>query len=119
MCSGCTIEMHKQAKTAQLEKEICLLSVDNHVLQPILRFRSEYTGIKNFRRALSCLPTFNSYSRDDYIFGTARYLANTIGILIQSTSSSLIIDQPMTITEKTQMWRKATFLQMHKQYRDL
>jgi hypothetical protein len=108
MCSGCTIEMHKQAKTAQLEREICLLSVDNHILQPVLSFRSEYTSKTKFRRALSCLPTFNSNSQDDSIFGAARYLANTIGILIQ-TPSSLIIDQPMTIMEKKQMWRKATF----------
>jgi hypothetical protein len=108
MCSGCTIEMHKQAKTAQLEREICLLSVDNHILQPVLSFRSEYMSKTKVRRALSCLPTFNSNSQDDSIFGAARYLANTIGILIQ-TPSSLIIDQPMTIMEKKQMWRKATF----------
>ncbi len=110
MCLGCTRELIKQKKAAQLEHEMCAISVDNIVLQPLLRCRLEFTSIKEFRRTLSCLPTFQGTSRDDYIFGAARYLANTLGILIQSTYSSNVLDPPMTSIEKKQIWRKATFL---------
>lgn len=56
------------------------------------------------------LPTFSAKSRDDFIFGAARYLANTLGMLIQNTPSSNLIDPPLTNVEGKQAWRKATFL---------
>jgi len=87
----------KHAKTIQLEREMCALSVDNGILQPLLRYRSKLLSIKVFRKILSCLPTVNTNSCDDYIFGGPRYLANTLGILIKNTPSSNSIDPPMTL----------------------
>ncbi len=87
----------KHAKTIQLEREMCALSVDNGILQPLLRYRSKLLSIKVFRKILSCLPTVNTNSCDDYIFGAPRYLANTLGILIKNTPSSNSIDPPMTL----------------------
>jgi hypothetical protein len=59
---------------------------------------------------LSCLPAFLQNSRDDHIFGAARYLANTLGILIQESPSANLIDTPMSNTEAKQTRRKAAFL---------
>ncbi len=84
-CSGCNRELIRHRKAIQLEKEIQAIAVDNDKLAPLLQYRTKLMSIKAFRSALSFLPTFNSKTRDDYIFGAARYLANTLGILIQNT----------------------------------
>jgi hypothetical protein len=109
MCTGCLLEMAKQRKVNQLEQELLMLMVNNEVLAPILQFRWKTISIKAFRKALSCLPTFSTNTRNDCILGAARYLANTLGILISSTPSSNLMDPPMTNTESKQAWRKATF----------
>ena len=109
-CSGSSRELARHQKTIQLEKELQAIAVDNDKLAPLLQYRTKLISIKAFRSALAFLPFFNSKTRDDYIFGAARYVANTLGILIQNTPSSNLIDPPMTSTEKQQAWRKAIFL---------
>jgi hypothetical protein len=108
-CSGCSQELARHQKTLQLEKELQANAVDNDILAPLLQYRTKLISIKAFRKLLSALPTFNSKTRDDYIFRVARYLANTLGILIQNTPSYNLIDSPMTSTKKQQAWRKAIF----------
>jgi len=110
MCSGCTIEIARHRKTLQLEKELLMLTVDNQVLSPLLTYWNTIISEQAFQEALSCLPTFNTKSRDDLVYGAARYLANTLGILIHSTTSSNLMDPPMTSTEKRRAWRKSTFM---------
>jgi hypothetical protein len=109
MCTGCLLEMAKQRKVNQLEQELLMVMVNNEVLAPILQFRWKIISIKAFRKALSCLPSFSTNTRNDCIFGAARYLANTLGILISSTPSSNLMDPPMTNTESKQAWSKAMF----------
>jgi hypothetical protein len=108
MCSGCSSELTRHRKMMQLESEV--LAVDNEYLAPILQYRTQLITIKLFRKMLMVLPTFSAKSRDDFIFGAARYLANTLGMLIQNTPSSNLIDPPLTNVEGKQAWRKATFL---------
>jgi hypothetical protein len=110
MCSGYTIEITRHRKTLQLEKEILLLTVDNQVLSPLLIYQNTIISVQAFQKALSCSPTFNTKSQDDFIHGAARYLANTLGILIQSTLSSNLIGLPMTIVENRQAWRKSSYM---------
>jgi len=87
------------------------LSVDNDILAPLLlEYRSKPISIKLFRKTSSCLRTFMNKSRDDYILGVARYLANTLGIIMSEPPSSNLIDTPLTNTKSKQLWRKASFL---------
>mmetsp|Transcript_18768 Transcript_18768/g.26603 ORF Transcript_18768/g.26603 Transcript_18768/m.26603 type:complete len:667 (+) Transcript_18768:896-2896(+) len=111
ICSGCSNEAAKQRKTAQLEKEIMELSVENSILAPLLNIRSGPTSIKNFRHMLICLPSFAPRkNREDCIYGAARYLANTFGLQLEKTQSSTLLDEPMSIPAVKHMWRQATFL---------
>jgi hypothetical protein len=109
ICSGCAIEMAKHRKFFSLEKELLQLSIANQYLAPLLEYRSKVITIKEFRKILSCLPTFERDIRDDSIFEAARYMANTLGIKVYNSPSSSLIDTPMTDTETRQMWRKASF----------
>jgi hypothetical protein len=109
ICSGCTVEMAKHHKVLSLEKELLQLSTANQYLAPLLEYRSKVITIKEFRKILSCLPTFERDLRDNSIFGAARHMANTLGIKVYNSPSSSLIDTPMTDTETRQMWRKASF----------
>jgi hypothetical protein len=51
----------------------------------------------------------NNKKQDDHKYGAMRYMANTLGIQLEDTNVSDTIDQPMSIIEKKQAWRKATF----------
>jgi len=108
-CSGCESELANHRKVLLLENEMLALSVNNDILAPLLEYRSKPISIKHFRNTLSCLHTFMNKSRDNYIFGAARYLANTLGIVMPESLSSNLIDTPLTSTESKQIWRKATF----------
>jgi len=108
-CSGCEIELAKHRKVFLLEYDMLALSLNNDTLAPLLEYRSKPISIKQFWNTLSCLHTFMNKSRDDYIFGAARYLANTLGIFMPESLSSNLIDTPLTSTELKQLWRKATF----------
>jgi hypothetical protein len=108
-CSGCSRELARHRKTIQLEKELQAIAVDNDKLAPLLQYRTKLISIKAFRNALAFLPTFNSKTSDDYIFGAARYIANTLGILIQNTPSSNLIDPPMTIQRNDKPGEKLIF----------
>jgi hypothetical protein len=110
MCSGCNNEIAKHRRVVQLERELLFLSVENQKLAPILEHRTTPISIKKFPKLLHCLPSFASKARDDNMFRAARYLANTLGICIQKAIHANIIDEPMTIVESKQTWRKATFM---------
>ena len=109
MCSGCTIESSKQRKTNQLENEMLAVKTDNNTLASLLEYRTKPCCIKKFRKLLCMLPTFQSNTRDDYIFGAVRYFANSLGILLPNSSSPSMLDEHMTSTEVRQLWRRATF----------
>jgi hypothetical protein len=109
ICSGCTIEMAKHRKVLSLENELLQLSIANQYLAPLLEYRYKVITIKESRKILSCLPTFERDLTDNSIFGAARYMANTLGIKVHNSPSSSLIDTPMTDTETRQMWRKASF----------
>ena len=56
------------------------------------------------------LNTFQTDNRrNDYIYGAAQYMANTLGIKILDTSTATRLDQPMTDIEIKQAWCMATF----------
>ena len=89
MCSGCSNEATKQRKVTQLEKEILELSVENTVLAPLMDLRYNPMSIKKFRQLFICLPSFTPRkTREDCIYGAARYLANTFGFQLEKTQSS-------------------------------
>jgi len=84
--------------------------VSNHVLAPLLAYRKKPLSLRNLRSMLKCLPTFTSTSHDSLIFGVARHLANTLGIIISNRSPKSVVDKPLLDVEYQQLWRKATFL---------
>jgi len=85
--------IQKLRKVKQLEIEMLSLAVDNNVLAPLMKCRTKSMSIKTFRKMLAILPTFANKSRDDLIFGTARYLANTLCILLHDKPSSFLLDK--------------------------
>ena len=100
MCSGCSNESAKQRKVLQLEKEVLELSVENTTLAPLLDLLHNPMSIKKFRQLFICLPSFApKKSREDCIYGAARYLANTFGFLLEKTTSSNLLDTPLHIKE--------------------
>ncbi len=87
--------------------EILIYTSSNMSLSPIIEWTP--ISLKNLGHLFQHLPTFTVKKRDDHIFGVTWNLANTLGIIIIDTNTSDLIDQPMTLTEKKQMWRAATF----------
>jgi len=110
MCVGCNFESAKQRKARKLEEEVLALTVNNEILSPILECRTKPTRIITLRKMLSRLPSFANNSRHDCIFGAAKYLANTLGILLQDNANSSAVDEALSANEYKQLWRKATFL---------
>ena len=93
---------------AQLEKEIIQLSFDNASLAPLLAYRLQPISNKNFRKMWQCLPASGKKARNDPKFGAATYLANTLGILLEDTSSSHTMDKPLTTKRANDLWRQAS-----------
>jgi hypothetical protein len=110
MCSECIAEQPKQKKLKQLEAEMLAISVDNASFVPLLEYRMKPISIKQFRTLYSFVPTFAKKSRDDLIFGVARYYANKLGTLLRYKPPQCILDEPLSSTEYKQLWRKATFM---------
>ena len=108
VCSGCCNEAAKQTQVTQLEQEIVQLSIDNASLAPLLDYGTQPVSNKKFRKMWNCLPTFGKKSRNDYKFGAATYLANTLGILLKDTSSSHTMDEPLTTKQSNDLWRQAS-----------
>jgi hypothetical protein len=108
-CSGCSNEASWHRRTHLLERDILTQSTPNERLASVLKWLHTPTLLKTIRQGLSYLPTFQSTKRDDHIFGATRYLANTLGIMTCDHNMSDAIDQPMTPTEKKQLWPTATF----------
>jgi hypothetical protein len=79
------------------------------MFSPIFRIQVKINHYQTFWKILSCLPMFKRGSRDDSIFGAARSLANTLGIQVKDSTSSNLMDTPMTNIESRQYWRKACF----------
>jgi hypothetical protein len=106
MCSGCITESLRHKKTLQLEHELLQDSSSNTILAQIPVLLLTGTTLKQFRRTLQHLPTLANKKRDDPIYGAARYLANSIGILINEATSQESLDAPMT-AKKQDIWRQA------------
>jgi hypothetical protein len=85
--------------------------MENTVLAPLLDLRHNPTSIKKFRQLFMCLPSFaHKKTREDCIYGAARYLANTFGFQLEKTQSSTLLDEQLSVTEAQNMWRQASFL---------
>ena len=107
MCSGCTNENLKHSCVARIEKEIILATTDNVALAPLLAYRVQPVSIKGFRKLLNFLPSFAGKSRNDHKFGAARYVANSLGVLIVDTPNCNLLDSPMTTRQCNNIWRQA------------
>ena len=111
MCAGCNNEAAKQRKTRKMEQEILIISVKNDVLAPLLELLKNPVSIKRFRQLFACLPSLApKKSREDCIFGAARYLANTFGFQLEKTHSANLIDEILPIKAVQQLWRQASFI---------
>jgi hypothetical protein len=104
MCSGCINESIHHCKVQKIELDILRGTLSNSVLAPVVQHLSTHISLIKFWRLFAHLPAFNNRSRDDDIYGTARYLANTIGIPLLENCTSDRIDQPMTTLEVKQAW---------------
>jgi len=111
ICSGCYIETSKHRRVKQLENEILHLLADNNTLSPLVQAKTHSISIQQFRKILECLPTFANKSRDDIIFGAAKYVANTIGVKITQghKTSTFALDESLSITAVNELWRQAAF----------
>jgi len=111
ICSGCYIETSKHRRVKQLENEILHLLADNNTLSPLVQAKTHCISIQQFRKILECLPTFANKSRDDIIFGAAKYVANTIGVKITQghKTSTFTLDESLSITAVNELWRQAAF----------
>jgi len=58
MCSGCTNEQQKHSKVARIETELLTTYPTNHLLAPLLVYRTQPVSIKTFRKLLQHLPSF-------------------------------------------------------------
>ena len=102
--------MMRQKLTDKIENEILLDFSPNATLAPIFANLQIPTTLKRFRQLMTHLPVFQqNHSRNDYIYGAARYCANTIGIKIVDAYSNERLDQPMSDIETKQLWRMAMF----------
>jgi len=110
LCSGCTNENQKHSRVARIEAELLATTANNSILAPLLLHRVQPISIGGFRKLLKCLPSFANKSRNDHIYGAARYLANTICILITATPNCNLLDPPMTTSQSNNAWRQARLL---------
>jgi hypothetical protein len=110
LCSGCTNENQKHSRVARIEAELLATTANNSILAPLLLHRGQPISIGGFRKLLKCLPSFANKSRNDHIYGAARYLANTICILITATPNCNLLDPPMTTSQSNNVWRQARLL---------
>jgi hypothetical protein len=99
-CSGCVNESLRHRRISQIEHDILIDISANFILLPILDWTPMPISLKKIRKLFQHLPTFGRKKRDDHIFGPTRYLANTLGIIINEDNASDLIDQPMSIIEK-------------------
>jgi hypothetical protein len=93
-----------------MEQEILCNLSPNTTLAPLLQYLNQPTSLQHFRQLMGYLNTFQTDNRrNDYIYGAAQYMANTLGIKILDTSTATRLDQPMTDIEIKQAWRMAPF----------
>jgi hypothetical protein len=107
LCSGCTNENQKQSRVARIEHELLATDASNSTLAPLLAHRIHPISIGGFRKLLKCLPSFATKARNDHKYGAARYVANTIGILLVATHNCNHLDPPMTTRKSNNVWRQA------------
>jgi len=100
MCLGCINENLRHRKVVQIEKDILNDCSSNETLAPIISHLTIPTDLKRIRKLLS---------EDNHIYGATRYVANSLGILLNDANANSSIDSPMTTVEKNQTWRIATF----------
>ena len=108
MCSGCINECLRYCRVAKIESDILNYVSANEIISPLLQYLTKPTDLKHIRRLLQHLPSCKNNKRD-HIYGATRYIANSLGLLINDTNVSSSIDTPMTTVEKKQTWHVATF----------
>jgi len=109
MCLGCINENLRHHKVIQIEKDILNDYSFNETLAPIISYFTIPTDLKRIRKLLSHLPAYKNNKRDDHIYGATRYVANSLGILLNDANANSSINSPMMTVEKKQAWRVATF----------
>ena len=110
MCSGCLSESTRHKKTAQIEMDILTNMAPNTTWAPLLEYLDKPISLRHLRHLLGHLPTFgNTCRRDDHIFGATRYIANTLGLKLETRCISENIDQPPSDIEQKRLWRMAKF----------
>jgi len=108
MCSGCMNENLRHRKVIQIEKDILNDYSSNEALAPIISYLTIPTDLKRICKLLLHLPAYKNNKRDDHIYGATRYVANSLGILLNDANANSSIDSPMTTVEKNLSWRVAT-----------
>jgi len=108
MCSGCYNENLRHRRVQQMEQTILMNFASNLTLAHIKTAILKPINLQDFRKLFHCIPIFHNVKRDDHIYGAARYLANTLGFMIQDDRLLDRVDQVAERQQK-QLWRKATF----------
>ncbi len=110
MCSGCVSKAIRHKKTKLSETDIKNNMASNSILSPLVEHLHTPTTIHQLKQLLMHLPTFcNSRPRDDHMFGALQYIANTLGLKLETSSYSDNIDQPPSEAEQKRLWRMANF----------
>jgi len=105
MYSGCYSESLRQKMTTKMEQEILCNLSPNITLAPLLQYLNHTTSLQHFWQLMGYLNKFQTHNRrNDYIYGTVRYMANTLGINILDTSTATRLDQPMTDIDIKKAW---------------
>jgi len=110
MFAGCLSESNRHKKTHSIEQDILRDHSPNAILAPLLASRTTPINLREFRQGLQHLPTlYDNKGRDDFIYGAARYTANTLGFRIDSENISENIDPRPSEAEVNRKWRMAIF----------
>jgi hypothetical protein len=66
--------------TTKMEQEILCNLSPNTTLAPLLQYLNQPTSLQHFQQLMGYLNTFQTDNRrNDYIYGAARCMANTLG----------------------------------------
>ena len=108
-CSGCLHENLRHRKVERLENELLEDMSANTLLAPILNYVQRPITLKAFRGLFQHLPSMHVHKRDDHIYGAARYLANSFGIIISDMNADDSLDPLLTPSATNEIWRQAKF----------
>lgn len=109
MCSGCINESSRHSKTLRLEEALLSDNSSNSTLAPLLAMIETGTTLKQIRSIYQHIPIFATKKRDDHLSGATRYLTHTMGFHMTDSISHDIIDAPLQMTKRFDIWPQAKF----------